>query len=173
MLSQDTAAAVCATASCVVIGVGNTLMADDGIGVAVVEALRKQALPKHVQLYDAGTALSDMLTIIPDCERLVLIDACTGGGEPGAVYRSVLPPDDWETAPLGDSLHDMNIIHALRMHRLTGTQLGEVVLIGVEPQEVILRDALSPALRNRLPEIVETVRRELVTPSNTRRGGVE
>lgn len=173
MPSQDITTAVCATASCVVIGVGNTLMADDGIGVAVVEALKKHALPEHVQLYDAGTALSDMLTMIPDCERMILIDACTGGDEPGAVYRSVLSSDDWETLPPGDSLHDMNVIHALQMHRLTGNQVGEVVLIGIEPQEVILRDALSPALRNKLPEIVETVRRELVTPSNTRRGGVE
>ncbi len=49
MPSPDTTAAVCATASCVVIGVGNTLMADDGIGVAVIEELRKQALPEHIR----------------------------------------------------------------------------------------------------------------------------
>lgn len=173
MPDPNATTAVSAPAQIAVIGVGNTLMADDGIGVAVVEALRQTDLPENVQLYDAGLALSDVLALIPECRRLILIDTCTGGGEPGAIYRSTIPSDDWQTAPLGDSLHDLNVIHALHLYRLAGGQCGDVVVIGVEPHEVVLRDSLSPTLRHRLPDIVAAVRRELVTPSDTRRGGVE
>lgn len=143
-----------------VIGIGNTLMGDDGVGVAVA-ALLDGSLPRNVDVYDAGTALQDMLSCVGRCERVILIDSCAAGGAPGTVYRSILHPDDWETAPLGDSLHDMDVVHALRMHRLAGGSLGEVALIGIEPGEVSLREGLSPALEARMPAILQAVRDEI------------
>jgi len=161
-----------ATGRAVVIGVGNILMGDDGIGVAVIEALRSEALPEHVELYDAGTALSDVLSTIGPCARLIVIDSCTAGGSPGTIYRSACRSDEWEAGSLGDSVHGLNVVHALQLHRLAGGELGEVVLIGVEPKEYsCLQQGLSPVLQERLPAILQVVRAELGTPSEIRRGG--
>jgi len=159
--------------SVAVIGVGNILMADDGVGVAVIEALKKEPLPAGTELYDAGTALNDVLALIQRRDRVILVDSCKSGGQPGSIYRSHLRLDEWENTPLGDSLHDINLLDALQMHRLAGGQIGELILIGVEPKQVTLHMGLSPALRERLPEIVQAVRNELVTPPKTRRGGIQ
>ena len=154
-----------------VIGVGNVLMGDDGIGVAAVEELRGESLPDNVELYDAGTGLLDVLPKIGRCERVILVDSCSAGGRPGTVYRSRLDPDDLEAAPLGDSLHDLDVVHALRVHRLVGGELGEIILIGIEPESITLRDGLFPAVRAALPAVVQAVRDELEPPAKRRRGG--
>ena len=159
-------------ASVAVIGVGNILMADDGVGVAVIEALKEEPLPAGTELYDAGTALNDVLALIQRCDRVILVDSCKSGAKPGSICRSRLRPDEWENTPLGDSLHDIDVLDALQMHRLAGGRIGELILIGIEPEQVVLHQGLSPSLRKRLPEIVQAVRNELVTPSKTRRGGI-
>lgn len=159
------------TGGVAVVGVGNILMADDGIGVVVVEALKREELPDGVALYDAGTALSDVLSTLGPCERVILVDSCRAGGEPGSIYRSICSHDDWQSDILGDSLHDMGVVHAIQLHRLAGGEIGEIVVIGIEPQDVSLREGLSPTLQQRLPDIVRMVQKELATPSGTRRGG--
>ncbi|MFH1602599.1 MAG: hydrogenase maturation protease [Pseudomonadota bacterium] len=155
-----------------VIGVGNILMGDDGIGVAVIEALRKEDLPGQVELYDAGIALSDVLATIGDCARVILVDSCKAGEKPGTIYRSTCRSEEWETTSLGDSLHDINVVHALQLHHLAGGNLGEVVLVGIEPKEfAFLHEGLSSVLQERLPAILQAVRDELAIPSELRRGG--
>jgi len=154
-----------------VIGVGNILMGDDGVGVAVINALRTQSLPENVELYDAGTALSDVLASLGRCARVIFVDGCKAGGEPGSIYRSVCGPEDWSSQALGDSLHDIGVVHAVQLHCIAGGEIGEVVCIGVEPEEIVLREGLSRTLQDRLPAVVKAVRDELAVPSNTRRGG--
>jgi len=155
-----------------IVGLGNPLMGDDGVGVAVVRMLQGQALPEGTDLYDAGTALLDVLPAAGSRAKMVIVDSCRAGGRPGTVYRTTLHPDEWETTPPCHSLHDLDAVHALRLHRLAGGRLGEVVLIGVEPAEVLPRNGLSPALRRRLPLIVRAVRQELQAPA-TRPGGTQ
>jgi len=154
-----------------VIGVGNILMADDGIGIAVIEELKKEPLPDDVAVYDAGTALGDVLSTLGRCERVILIDSCRAGGEPGSIYRHIGGPDDWRSGAIGNSLHDPGVAHAIQLHRLAGGEIGQIVVIGIEPQDISLREGLSPALQQRLPDIVRMVRKELEAPSETRRGG--
>ena len=150
-----------ATQRVAVIGIGNILMADDGIGVALVQALRHEPLPQHVELFDAGTALDAVLPHVAHCDRIILLDACTAGGEPGNVYRSTLDPDNARTTTLAGSLHDMGAVHALRLHRIAGGHIGEVIVLGVEPCEVTPREGISPPLQSRLPSIVNTVKQEV------------
>lgn len=156
-----------------VVGVGNMLMGDDGVGVAVIRELGKERLPRGVELYDAGTALSDVLALIAPRARVILVDSCRAGGTPGNVYRSRVGPDEWEAGPVGASLHEVDAVGALQLYQVAGGKLGEVVLIGVEPQEVALRDGLSPALQARLPAIVAAVREEIESLAEGRRGGRE
>jgi len=173
-LRNDCASAAPAGGAIAVVGVGNLLMGDDGVGIAVIRELGKDAaLSGHVELFDAGTALLDVLPEIEHCARIVLVDCCRAGGAPGSVYRTRMQLDQWQTEPLGESLHDLNVLHALQLHRIVTGKMNEVVLIGVEPESVVLREGLSPVLRERLPAIVAAVRAELEPPANSRRGGTE
>jgi len=149
------------TQAAAVVGVGNILMADDGIGPAVIRALAVEDLPEGVGLYDAGTALMDVLPQVECCERLIIVDSCAAGGPPGAVYRWHLHETAWQAGPMGDSLHHLDVLQSLTLHLVAGGRLGEVTVIGVEPAEVLPREGLSLALQARLSRVVEAVRAEL------------
>ena len=152
--------------SVAVVGVGNPLMGDDGVGIAVIRELARERLPSHVELFDAGTALLDILPEVEHCERVILVDCCRAGGKPGTLYKSPIRLDRCQTAPPGFSLHDLNVVDALQLHRIGGGKLNEVTLIGIEPEEVALRDGLSVAVRKCLPAIVAAVRRECEIPAD-------
>ena len=70
-----------------VVGVGNILMGDEGIGVKVVEELRKERLPEGVELFDGGTAFHVLVDDLIDFDKLIIVDAVLGGESPGTIYR--------------------------------------------------------------------------------------
>jgi len=143
-----------------IVGVGNVLMGDDGIGVHVIRALA-DSVPEDVDLIDAGTALHEAVYELKGYERVVLVDSVEAGDVPGSVYRMELAEllkIDGSTRAL--SLHEHSVVPTLREAGLAGLELGEVVLIGVEPCRVEWGLDLSPELRARLPVVIEAVMRE-------------
>ncbi len=161
------------TGSVAVIGVGCILMGDDGAGPAAIESLARADLGPNVRLMDAGTALMDVLPETTDCDRVILVDACTAGREPGDVFRVPLDPGHWPAGPLGDSLHDLDIVQTLRLHQLVEEQSSEYVLIGIEPGHVGPGAGLSETVRARLPDLVRAVRDEIFGPPARPCGGGE
>lgn len=146
----------------VVLGIGNLLMRDDGIGVHAIRALDGR-LPKDVELVDGGTAGCDLLPYMTGAEKIIIIDALQGGGPPGAVYR--LTPQDCEEQSLGGtiSLHDLGIMVVLHDLELLEGQMPPVVIIGVEPKEIDWGMELTPEVEKSLPRVLELVERELVS----------
>ena len=96
-----------------IIGCGNPARCDDGAGVEVVRALMACAPSRHgVQLIDAGTAGMDVMFRVRGAERVVIVDACKSGSEPGAIFR--LPAREAMTpAQHGFTLHGLRWDHAL------------------------------------------------------------
>jgi len=137
----------------VVVGVGNLLMGDDGMGIWVAEELRKA--PDEVLVLDGGTALLDVLEEVEGAERLVIVDAMSGDGPPGTVY--VLSSDDLGKRKGRFSLHDMGVAEMLELGRLMYRIPEDVVLVGVEPEHVGPGIGLSRTLREKLQEVVRVV----------------
>jgi len=142
----------------VVLGVGNEVMRDDGIGVRVVKRLGEMGLGPEIELMDAGTAVMDALDLVPPRAHVLVVDAASGDQEPGSVYRFGL--EDLAT-DRGVSLHETSLPEAFALARLAGTKFGKVVVVGVQPAAVEFGTELSPALEKKLPAIVETVRSEI------------
>jgi len=142
-----------------ILGVGNPLMRDDGVGVAAVEALGGRALPPWLSVVDAGLAVSDVLGRLDPADPLIVIDAFCAGGEPGSIYRASLE----DLALAGDtlvgqmSLHEINVVPALRMEALIGRVFQDVTVFGVEPGEVDWGTGLSPAVAANLNTLIEAV----------------
>ncbi len=145
----------------VVIGVGNLLMRDEGIGIHLIKALQEMDLPAGVELIDGGTE-PDLIAFTRAGDKLIIVDAAKAGGEGGAVYR--FKPED--LAP-GDktlaSAHEMGVAENLKLMALAGSEPVETVIIGIEPEDTGWGIELSPALQERLPEIVEVVIKEIKT----------
>jgi hydrogenase maturation protease len=143
----------------VVIGVGNLLLKDEGIGIHAVKTLQEIDLPPDVNLIDGGTS-PDLIACTRAGDKLIIIDAARAGGEPGDVYR-FLPEDLAEGRQTLTSAHEMGVVENLKIMTLTGSSPRETVIIGVEPEEIDWGTELSPRLRERLPEIVKVVLREM------------
>jgi hydrogenase maturation protease len=143
----------------VVIGVGNLLMKDEGIGIHAVKALQEIDLPPDVELIDGGTS-PDLIAYTRAGDKMIIIDAAKAGGEPGTVYR--YRPEDL-TAGKGilTSAHEMGVVENLKLMDLTGNEPQETVVIGIEPKEIDWGTELSPELQKRLPDIVQAVLREI------------
>ena len=143
----------------VVIGVGNLLLTDEGIGIHAVKALQEIDLPSDVKLIDGGTS-PDLIAYTRAGDKMIIIDAAKAGGEPGTVYR--FQPQDlaMEKASL-TSAHEMGVEQNLRLMSLTGNEPRETVIIGIEPKEIGWGTELSPELQQKMPEIIKVVLREI------------
>jgi len=143
----------------IIIGIGNLILRDEGVGVHAVRALEEQSLPPQVEVIEGGTALMELLPAIRDAERIIVIDALRGGEKPGTIYR--LSPEDLmvETErPL--SLHQVGLLEVLGMARQLGGD-PEAVIIGVEPKEITWGTELTPEVEAKLPQVIEAVLAEL------------
>ena len=120
----------------VIVGVGNVLLKDEGIGVHVARALQEMSLASpegEVEVVDGGTS-PDAFDRAEGADKLIIVDAACGGGEPGTVYR--FAPDEVSGGPkLLYSLHDLGLLDSLRMMESVGNPPRETVIIGVEPAE--------------------------------------
>ncbi len=144
-----------------ILGIGNLILKDEGIGVHVVRALQEKKLPPEVDLVDGGTATMDLLSVIYESERIIVIDALKAGGEPGTIYRCV-PEDLMETPERPLSLHQLGLLDVLGMSRQLGGNAA-VVIIGVEPKEMSWGFELTQELQAALPKAVKAVEKELRT----------
>lgn len=140
-----------------VIGLGNILLGDDGVGVRVVEWLEAEGGLAGVDLIDAGTSAFDTLDIFLTHERIVLVDALRGGHEPGFIY--MLSPKDLANGQSFEvSLHDTHVVELARLAERMGAR-PEVILVGIEPERIRLSLELSPTIVDELPNLMEIVRR--------------
>ncbi|OGQ74106.1 MAG: hypothetical protein A3G40_10665 [Deltaproteobacteria bacterium RIFCSPLOWO2_12_FULL_57_22] len=144
-----------------VLGIGNTLMQDDGVGVWAVEALSEDYdAPGHVKIMDGGVAGLRLLAEIAWAEFLLIVDAVKGGGAPGSIYR--LGPENLP-ARQGPffSAHEVGIAELLSALEFTG-KLPKTRIIGVEPleTETVGLEPTEP-LRAALPGVVAAVVAEL------------
>jgi len=140
-----------------VLGIGNTLLRDEGIGCHVANALAEIPLP-DVEIIDAGTC-PDVWQFIEDTDKLIIVDAVKGGGMPGQIYR--FHPEDvtLEQKPLL-SMHDIGLVDNLILMQLR-QNIGETVIIGVEPKDINWGLELSPELQGKMSQIIDTVLSEL------------
>ncbi len=147
-----------------VVGIGNVLLRDEGIGCHVARALEKVSLP-DVEVIDGGTC-PDVLQAVEDADKLVIVDAVKGGGMPGQIYR-FRPEDITMDQKRVVSVHDMSIVDSLKLMQ-RWHNIGDTVIIGIEPRELNWGLELSPELEEKMPQIIDTILREL---SNTNAKG--
>jgi hydrogenase maturation protease len=145
-----------------ILGCGNTLVGDDGVGIRVIERLQELKLPENVEIIEAGVGGMAILSWIEDTDKVIIIDAVQTGNEPaGTVYKFTekeLPPSDMFML----SLHDLNLVDTLNIGRLVQKMPDEIVIIGVEVKRVAeFTKDLTPEAEAAIPEVVELVLKEI------------
>ena len=150
-----------------ILGLGNILLKDEGVGVRVVERLlERYELPERVQALDGGSRGLALLNFLEGVSKLLIVDAVQAGEEPGTLIRlegdeipAFLSP---KVSPHQEGLADL-----LFAAKVVGLYPEEVVLWGVEPAEIETGLELTPLIASKVDELIEKVLEEL------RRWGVE
>jgi len=146
-------------ADVLILGVGNMLLGDEGIGVHVIRELEKKKLPGNIELMDAGTALFSILHLLKKRKKIVVIDAARGGKRPGTIYR-ILPSQAKNEYNKLLSLHEMGLMECLAEVE-NEARPRDIVIIGIEPDSIDWGLRLSSRLQKKLPEIVKAVLSEI------------
>lgn len=141
-----------------ILGIGNILMGDEGIGVSVVNSLEKAALPEGVEILDGGTGGFILLEPMQSAEKIILIDATIDGAETGSVRR--LRPRFSTDYPRTLTAHDIGLKDLLDAFYLLG-DLPEVTLFAVSiPPLQEMKTELSPELLPVVPQVAQMVLEE-------------
>ena len=149
------------TARTLVLGLGNVLLGDEGIGVWAAESLAREfRFPPEVTLLEGGTLGLDLLPRLEGVERLLLVDAVKLGGEAGVIVR--LEGDAVPAAlEVKISPHQVGAQDLLGAARLMGREPRQVVLWGMEPERLEPGTGFSPRVAAALPQLRQGVLEEL------------
>ncbi len=144
-----------------VLGIGNVLLTDEGVGVRVIEELSNSFdFSDNVLLMDGGTLGLGLLGSIMEADSLIVIDAMRAGSNAGTIHR--LTNGDLQcTVGGGNSLHEIGLAETLAAAHMLDKQL-ELVVLGIEP-EVIDNwgTRLTDTIQRRVPDLVAAVLREV------------
>ena len=148
----------------VVLGVGNLLLSDEGVGVHVANKLMEMDLPPEVDVVEGGTDGFRLMNVVTGAARLIVVDAVKGGGPPGSIYRFDIEdaptyPDEYKT-----SVHQIGILEVVHLSELIG-EAPETTIIGVEPKSLEMGMELSPEVKAKLSRIIELVLEEVNRPT--------
>lgn len=133
-----------------IIGLGNVLLTDDGIGVHAINELKK-IVPEGVAVADVGTAVMDSLELLESVDFVIAIDAVEGGSGPGTIYCFDVKDAHIEKT---FSIHDLGLLSAL--HYLPPQSRPQVMILGVEPGKIDYGMELSGKVQAVLGEVVKT-----------------
>jgi len=145
-----------------ILGVGNILQKDEGVGVRVVQEMaRSYSFPPGVELLDGATAGVALLSRIKEFDHLIVVDTVQAGAEPGAVFRFTPEEAGFSELPFRTSVHEMGLPEVLTLAEVIGRR-PQTVIIGIQPEDMVsLSEDLSPLIQSKVPEVIELVLEEL------------
>jgi hydrogenase maturation protease len=140
-----------------ILGIGNLLKSDDGLGVHIVRYMEESgaALPEGVELLDGGTAGFDLLGLIENYDKIVIVDALKADDKPGSIYR--FTPEHAVETRSRFSLHEVGIMEVIRVLRILDRN-PEIEFIGIVPENIDdINTNISPAVKESIPRAVEMI----------------
>ena len=145
----------------VVLGVGNTLLTDEGVGARAVEALQERyLLPPEVNVIDGGTAGMELLEALEDADKLIIIDCVRVGQPPATLIRRIDDevPQFFRTRISPHQLGISDVLAALRLRERFPKRLA---LIGIQPKDLETGIELTPEIAATIPEVLAMTVEEL------------
>ena len=144
-----------------ILGLGNPLLGDEGIGVRVVEELQGLELPDGVVVVEGGTTGLGLIGLMEGYERVIIVDAADMGHPPGRVVRFTPLEVQLKTAEAPLSLHQIGLEEVLALAEALEVAPAELVIIGIQPSQVEVGAGLSPEVERAIPQIIRIILDEL------------
>ena len=145
--------------SVLVLGIGNLLLSDEGVGVKAVEELENRYdCSDAVEIVDGGTSGSELLSYFDDRSHILIIDAVKTGNQPGTIVRVDDPPAFFQKKI---SPHQIGLADVLGLAAITDNLPRNITLFGIEPKQLSTGIDLSPEVARNLSRLVDMVVEEL------------
>ena len=139
-----------------ILGVGNLLLKDEGVGIHVIRALENEELPPNVSLMDGGTGGLHLIAWIQDYDRIIMVDATLDDNPPGTI-RLIRPRYATDFPPLM-SAHEIGLRDMIEAMILTG-KLPDIQLIVISAADISeVGMELTPVVEAAVPNVVELIR---------------
>ena len=152
-----------------VLGIGNTLKGDDGIGVVLVNRLEEEDFAGEVEFHEIGTSGLNILHYLKNLDRAIIIDALRSEGEPGSTI--FFEPDEVDSSIKTRSTHDANLLEAIELSEALGERPEEILIMGIIPEDMSIGEDLSDSLTEKLPELEEKLTEKIRSLLNQEDGG--
>jgi hydrogenase maturation protease len=146
----------------ILVGLGNTVLSDDGVGIYTARAVREQLGGIDVEIIEAELAGLDIMEKLKGYDRAIIVDAIQlDGEEPGTVFR--IRPDDIRVTPRIASFHDVDLVTALELGKRLGFHMpSEVVIFAVQAEDVLtLEEGCVPAVARVIPALADEIAGEI------------
>ena len=146
----------------IVLGYGNSLRGDDGVGVGIVQKLETMGLPDNIKVIEGGIRGIDALINTGEFEKLIIIDSVISGGKEGSLYRMTVPELP-ETKNVELTTHGSSWISFLKTKVESGEKdyWSEVVFYGIEIKNTMIGTELSPEIASKIPEYISSILEDL------------
>lgn len=142
-----------------VIGIGNPLNGDDGIGIALIQELEKRGIPPNISIFDAGTGGMKVLHFLKDLDEVIIIDAVHFGGEPGDFV--FFEPDEVRSMNIPKGSHDSNLFEVLELSENLGEIPEKIIIMGVQPKNTEIGEDLSEDVENSIEDMLISLKKKI------------
>lgn len=141
-----------------VLGLGNTLLSDEAVGIRVIRRLEATSDLAQVRLLDGGTLGFTLAAPIAECPHLIVVDAARMGESAGTVRVFEGSAMDLQLSGKGKSVHEVSLADLMDMARLSDTLPRHRALVGIEPANVDWGETLTPEVQAAVPQAMNLVR---------------
>jgi hydrogenase maturation protease len=148
-----------------VIGIGNPLRCDDGIGIVLLKKLveQKKTLPKEIEFIDGGTGGVNLLHLLPQFDIVIIIDAMQLNVSPGSYF--FFKADDIKTNKntISISTHTHQLAQVIEMSRQLGELPKQLFIFGIQPKNLSYKTNLSNELQTKINTLLNSLQNEITT----------
>jgi hydrogenase maturation protease len=143
-----------------VLGLGNTLFKDDGLGVRAIDRLKDANL--SVEIRNGATLGLGLFEILKSAEKTIVVDAVEMGKAPGTVARFTTLEVLSLPASQNFSLHEIGLLEVLKIGKSLNEEFNNVIIIGVQPKDIAPGEGLSEEVEGAVLEVLEMIRKEVI-----------
>ena len=144
-----------------IVGIGNIIMMDEGIGIYAIRELERLNLSSTVTILDAGTDIFKIMSCEKDFDTVIIVDAVQKKDIPGTIHRMSL--DEIATEPTQNNLHQISFVEALRLMKLSSSNIqnAKIILYGIEPETITFGVGLSPLVLRSMNLLIDIILKEI------------
>ena len=140
-----------------VLGIGNLIMQDEGVGIHVIRKLETEYIfQPEIELIDGGTSGSELYGFFEDNDKMIIVDAVNFDEEPGFI-GTIEKDDILKRLNTKLSMHNLGLTDVLSHVKLLDIEPSEIFLVGIQPAVIELHDELSDIISERVDRILEVV----------------